>query len=311
MSRPAASSAISGIVSVNKPLGITSMEVVRRIKRASGVKRVGHAGTLDPDAAGVLPVCIGQATRVVEYLIDSGKEYLGEILLGVTTDTYDAAGKVTAESDPSDAAAVTVDMLESVLADFAKRDTQRPPMFSALKKDGKRLYDLARQGIEVEREARPVVVNDVALESWSPPIARIRVRCGRGYYMRSLAHDIGQELGCGGHLSSLVRTAVGPFALDDAISLDEAAQGFEDGSWRSFVSASDSALGSLRACILGEDHCILIRNGRPLPAHIAPEPNDHAERIRAYSADGGFVAILRFDGERGQWLPDKVFAAPL
>ena len=293
-----------GILNIDKPYGMTSMQVVRRIKRAGSFKRVGHAGTLDPIATGVVPVCFGPATRVMEYLLDGAKRYSGEIHLGVTTDTYDAMGQVAAETDAS---AITSDQVRDALAQFRGEILQVPPMYSALKRDGKRLYELARKGIEVEREPRPVSVYGIELTGWEPPIATVKVDCGRGFYMRSLAHDVGQMLGCGGHLKSLVRIKTGPFHLDEAVTLEEAEIGFEDGSWTDLVYSPDVALGSLRTIIAGSRTRSAVQNGRPLPPEVSFQPSQPNERCRVYGADGEFLAIVRFDPDRQRWVPDKVF----
>ena len=293
-----------GILNIDKPYGMTSMQVVRRIKRAGSFKRVGHAGTLDPIATGVVPVCFGPATRVMEYLLDGAKRYCGEIHLGVSTDTYDAMGQVVAESDASN---ITSDHVRTVLSQFQGEISQVPPMFSALKRDGKRLYELARKGIEVEREPRPVSVYGIELTGWKPPVATVRVDCGRGFYMRSLAHDVGQMLGCGGHLKSLVRIKTGPFHLDEAVTLEEAEIGFEDGSWTDLVHSPDVALGSLRTIIAGSRTRTAVRNGRPLPPEVSFQPSQPNERCRVYDSDGEFLAIVRFDPDRQRWVPNKVF----
>ncbi len=293
-----------GILNIDKPHGMTSMQVVRRIKRAGGFKRVGHAGTLDPIATGVLPVCFGQATRMMEYLLDGAKRYSGEIHLGVSTDTYDAVGEVVAETDAS---AITSDQVRSALMQFQGEISQVPPMYSALKRDGKRLYDLARKGIEVEREPRPVSVYGIDLTGWEPPVATVKVDCGRGFYMRSLAYDLGEILGCGGHLKSLVRIKTGPFHIDEAVTLEEAEFGFEDGSWADLVYSPDIALESLRTIIAGHRTQDAVRNGRPLPPEVSFRPAQADERCRVYSADGEFLAIARFDPDRQRWVPDKVF----
>ena len=293
-----------GILNIDKPYDMTSMQVVRKIKRASGFKRVGHAGTLDPIATGVIPVCFGQATRVMEYLLDGAKRYSGEIHLGVSTDTYDAMGEVVTETDAS---TITSEQVQDALMQFQGEISQVPPMYSALKRDGKRLYDLARKGIEVEREPRPVSVYAIDLTGWEPPLVTVKVDCGRGFYMRSLAHDVGQILGCGGHLKSLVRIKTGPFHLDDAITLEEAEFSFEDGSWADLVYSPDAALGSLRTIIAGRDNLTAIRNGRPLSPDVSFPPDSPNESCRVYGTDGEFLAIARFDPDRRRWVPDKVF----
>ena len=295
---------IDGIISVNKPQGITSMDVVRRVKRASGIKRVGHGGTLDPIATGVIPICISQATRMMEYIVDGSKEYHGVVELGVTTDTYDSAGEVT---QTADSANLSRDKVEAALESFRGQIDQVPPMYSALKKDGKRLYELARKGIEVERAPRPVRVYDVELADWAPPLATVRVHCGRGFYMRSLAHDLGQALKCGGHLKSLVRLRSGPFKLQESVNLQELEELFADGTWTSHLHSADVALGEFRAIIAGRRAQDLIQNGRPISVGEIDPVNEPNERCRAYSTDGSFIAIMRFDGPMRQWKPEKVF----
>ena len=296
---------MDGILNVDKPYGITSMEVVRRVKRASGVKRVGHGGTLDPIATGVVTVSLGQATRVMEYLLDGGKEYSAVIELGAATDTYDALGEVTQRRDWS---SVEREAVEGVLDDFRGAVEQVPPMYSALKRGGKRLYDLARAGIEVPREPRPVEVHDIELTEWDPPLVGVRVSCGRGFYMRSLAHDLGQALGCGAHLKSLVRLRSGAFRLEDASTLEEIEAMFEDGSWRRALHAPDTALTELDAVIVSARLQEMIGHGRPLPIDPRLTALHPAGRCRAYGVDGRFIAILTFDAAAGQWRPQKVFS---
>ena len=200
-------SEITGIISISKPLEWTSMEVVRRVKRLTRQKRVGHAGTLDPQATGVLPICFGQATRIMEYLVDSLKVYKAVIRLGVSTDTYDSQGQITATNDPSH---VTYEDIEREMEAFRGVFLQVPPMYSALKRDGERLYNLARAGKEVEREPREVEIYKSAITDWRPPDVEVEIECGRGMYVRSLAHDLGAALGCGAHLKELVRLRTGP-----------------------------------------------------------------------------------------------------
>ena len=296
---------MDGILNIDKPYGITSMEVVRRLKRAGRLKRVGHGGTLDPVATGVVPICIGQATRVMEYLVDNTKEYRASIKMGVKTDTYDSMGQETGRTDSSH---VTRADVEQVLGSFKGVTQQVPPMYSALKRQGKRLYELARAGIEVEREARRVEVFRIELVEWSPPVATVEVGCGRGFYMRSLAHDLGEVLGCGAHLDGLVRLRSGPFKISDALSLEEGERRLSEGAWRDVLHAPDAVLQHLRAAIVGKRIEELIRHGRPLPTGLRAPPPDPKELCRTYSVDGTFVAILSFDAATRQWRPDKVFA---
>ena len=295
-----------GILNIDKPYGITSMEVVRRVKRACGQRRVGHAGTLDPIATGVIPVCIGQATRVTQYLNDGRKEYEAQIELGVTTDTYDAMGEVLSRCDPGD---LSEGDILTELKSFEGSIEQVPPMYSALKKDGKRLYELARAGIEVEREPRRVQVYDINLLELRGHVARVLVTCGKGFYMRSLAFDLGQALGCGGHLKSLIRTKSGPFKVEEAISLEDAEDAFSSSDWPDLLNPPDVVLSSMRATIVGSKIEDMVRNGRALPQGLRI-PNGRAnEKCRAYSVDGRFIAILTFDATLASWRPEKVFSS--
>ena len=296
---------MNGILNVDKPYGMTSMEVVRRLKRAGKLKRVGHGGTLDPVATGVVPICIGQATRVMEYLVDDTKEYRATIELGVSTDTYDSMGKETSRADWSQ---VTQDDVGRALESFRGVTDQVPPMYSALKKQGKRLYELARSGIEVERDPRRVEVHAIKLMDWSPPTATVEVGCGRGFYMRSLAHDLGAILGCGAHLKGLVRLRSGPFAISEALSVEEGEQALSEGTWRDSLHAPDVVLQHLRAAIVGKRSEELLRHGRPLLLRQQAAQTPPGELCRAYGVDGEFVAVLSFDAPSRQWRPDKVFA---
>ena len=295
---------IDGILNIDKPYGITSMDVVRRIKRVSGQRRVGHGGTLDPIATGVIPVCIGLATRLMEDVVGGSKSYLATIELGASTDTYDALGEVT---DRGDSSQVLLPDIESALSQFTGNILQVPPMYSALKRNGKRLYDLARAGMEIEREARPVNIDAITLEDWTPPVITLQIDCGKGFYVRSLAHDVGQALGCGGHLRALSRLQSGAFTIEDALSLDEAEACFADGTWRDSVASPDAALTSLRAIIVGKHTEDMLRNGRSFDNGISSQAPKSGERCRAYSTDGRFLATVFYDSELRHWRPEKVF----
>jgi tRNA pseudouridine55 synthase len=209
---------MDGILNVDKPAGITSMDAVTRVKQALGVRKAGHAGTLDPDATGVLLVCLGKATKLFDELQRHDKEYRGTITLGVETDTYDAAGRVLARQPVPDLGRAA---LESALDRFRGEIRQVPPMYSALKRGGRPLYERARAGETVELEPRTVTVRELELLEWAPPDLHVRVVCTRGTYVRSIAHDLGEVLGCGGHLKTLRRTRSGPHRDTDALPLAE------------------------------------------------------------------------------------------
>ena len=291
---------ISGILNINKPSGMTSHDVVQCIRRTAGQRRVGHAGTLDPMATGVLLVCLGKATRVAEYLTNSRKRYRARAVLGVTTDTYDQEGKITSQNPCPD---LKADDLEAILQQFTGHIQQIPPMYSAVKVGGRPLYHLARRGVSVERKARSVEIHDIRLLDWSPPELFFEVECSKGTYIRSLAHDLGQSLGCGAYLVELVRLSSGAFRLEDAVSLEVAESSFTNGSWRQLLHPLDAALLAFQAVTLGWDEARLVGHGRQirLPKGI------EGRLCRAYDPEGDLVALLRPGDEPEVWRPHKVF----
>jgi len=293
---------ISGILNIDKPQGWTSHDVVAKVRRLSGQKRVGHAGTLDPLATGVLLVCLGQATRVSEYLMRGRKVYRAAVYLGLSTDSYDAEGQVTATVPEVN---VTPLQLEEALSAFVGRIEQTPPMYSALKHQGTPLYKLARQRKTVERKPRPVEIYDIKLLDWSSPVFTIEVACSPGTYLRSLAHDLGQRLGCGAHLSSLTRLASGHFTLDEAISLDALSEAFATGRWAELIHPLDEALLDFEAITVGSQAERQIRSGQPVQG---PMPSSSSPLCRAYSTEGKLIALLQYDAQRGLWQPKKVFS---
>jgi tRNA pseudouridine55 synthase len=299
---------ISGIFNIDKPAGRTSFQVVSLVRRLSGVRRVGHAGTLDPSATGVLVVCLGQATRLVEYMMEATKVYRAEVRLGITTDTLDATGTPLSQADPSN---VDRRQVEEALTAFVGEIDQVPPMFSALKYNGEPLYRYARAQRQVERQARRVTIHRLHLLAFQPPLATIEVECGKGTYIRALAHDLGQQLGCGAHLAALARLRVGPFTLDDACSLPQLEAAFQEDRWQSLLHPTDAALPSWPAVTLSEPQETAVRFGQCLAADSL-EPAQAVENdqlCRAYSPRGQLMAILRYDAAALLWRPVKVFAA--
>ncbi len=292
---------INGFINVNKSRGGTSMDVVRRVKRLTGQKkRVGHGGTLDPQAEGVLPVCFGQATRLMEHLIDGVKGYFMKVTLGTTTSTYDSEGEVTGTGDWT---GVSRQDVEKAVAPFCGVIMQTPPMYSALKHQGKRLYELARAGVEVEREPRRVEVHGIELVEFSPPYVSLQVECGRGVYMRSLAHELGQGLGCGGYLSELVRTRSGRFHVEEGVTLDE----LEESGWEQHLHPVDYALLDAKSTIVPRAAERLIRQGREVSLGSNLSYAGYMERYRAYTSDGRFLALLRYNKPENLWTPSLVF----
>jgi tRNA pseudouridine55 synthase len=292
---------MDGILNINKPEGLTSYGVVARVKRFSGERRVGHAGTLDPAATGVLPVCLGKATRVVEFIMGTPKTYLAGIELGITTDTYDATGRIVSQADVS---GIDRPAVEAALGSFRGDIAQAPPMYSAIKQGGRPLYALAREGLTVTKQIRKVTIHCLELVGWQPPCFTLEVTCGRGTYIRSLAHDLGQALGCGAHLVTLARTRYGPFDIETATSLPRLEEAFRDDSWRQLVYPIDFVLAEFPAAVLDEDQEAAMMAGKIL-ALPDISPGD-SELCRAYSRDGRFLGILRRLPETGKWHPDKV-----
>jgi tRNA pseudouridine55 synthase len=299
---PAKEPAKSGILNINKPAGQTSHDVVQAVRRASGIRRVGHAGTLDPMATGVLVVCIGSATRVVDAVQAQPKRYRARLRFGQTTDTYDAEGKILIERDPS---GLDLAQIESALAAFRGDILQVPPMYSALKQDGKRLYELARAGKEVVREARPVRVDSLEIIAWEAPELEIEMQVSKGTYVRSIAYDLGEALGVGAHLTALERTAVGTFLVEEAERLPRVVEAFLEGWWPSIVHALDSALLDLSAMQVDADRERAMRLGQQFDGQ-APEPGT-SEELRVYDEHGVFIGLATWDAVHLRWQPSKVF----
>lgn len=209
---------MNGVINVYKPCGITSFDVVRTIKRISKTKKVGHTGTLDPMATGVLPVCIGNATKIVDYIMQNHKVYKATLKLGVTTDTYDREGKILSESEINH---LTSKHIEDAIKSFIGDIEQMPPMYSALKVNGKRLYELAREGIEIERQKRKITIYDINIENIDIPYVKFTVKCSKGTYIRSLCYDIGDVLKVGGAMWDLERVETGTFSVENSIALED------------------------------------------------------------------------------------------
>jgi len=278
---------MNGILIVNKPAGWTSFDVVAKVRRLTGIRRVGHSGTLDPLATGVLVICLGQAVRITEYIVGHAKAYRATITLGVETDTYDAHGQVVATQP--------VEVSEAELRDALKAFTgviqQVPPMYSAIKRAGQQLYKLARQGVEVERAPRTVTIHSIDLIAFAPPNLTIDVRCSSGTYIRSLAHDLGAKLGCGAHLSALTRTAVGRFDLAQAVV-----------DW---LRPIDLALTELASVTLSESDAARVRHGMAVPATGITTYT--GSLVRVYNPSGELIGLMKHDRERNELRPEKVF----
>jgi len=245
-----------------KPPGMSSSDVVTFVKRRipKGT-RVGHGGTLDPDAAGVLPVCVGRATRLFDYIIDKQKEYIAELRLGTVTDTQDATGAILSECDASH---ITPEQIRAVLPQFVGDIRQIPPAFSAIKRDGQRMYDLARKGQAVELEARGVHVDSVEYLDTLEKGHLIKIACRKGVYIRTLCHDIGQALGVGGHMAFLLRSRAGYFDTAHGVTCEELDEAFRNGKMDSLLTPLDAPLQHIPAISVGREHWLAVKNGNPL-----------------------------------------------
>lgn len=274
----------SGILVADKAAGVTSFDAVAVARRQLGIRRVGHAGTLDPPATGVLPLLLGEATKLTPYLMDQDKEYVATVRFGVSTDTHDLSGKVLAEAPVS---GLSKDRVEAACRPFVGRISQVPPMFSAVHHEGRRLYELAREGVEVERTPREVVVTSIMVEEVGATSATLRIVCGKGTYVRVLAADLGAALGCGGAVERLTRTRVGPFALRTAVGWAELSEAPSSALWGRVLPV-DSALTDWPAARLDFEGARHFRHGQA--AELAP-PLAGARLVRVYDELGALLGV--------------------
>jgi tRNA pseudouridine55 synthase len=290
---------VSGVLVVDKPVGLTSHDVVQIIRRGTGIRRAGHTGTLDPRASGVLVILVGPAVRLSEYVSASDKRYQATIRLGSSTDTYDADGEIT---KPTQVVDITEDKFNEILQQFVGEMEQVPPPFSAVKVKGHKAYEMARQGEEVDLEPRIINVYSLEILEWAPPEAVIDVYCSSGTYVRSLANDLGKSLGTGAHLVGLRRTKSGRFTLRDAVPLRRLQESFDAGNWYKFLIPAAEALADWPMMELDADQVELVRHGHRVPT----EPGQKGW-ARGVSQQGDLVALLEADEETGEWQPRKVF----
>ena len=293
---------VNGIINVYKEKGYTSFDVVAKLRGIFHQKKIGHTGTLDPDAQGVLPVCLGKATRVCDLLTDKDKVYKAVLLLGQETDTQDISGQVLNQAKVN----VTEQAVYDAISQFIGRQKQVPPMYSALKVNGKKLYELAREGKTVERKPRPVHFYEIEILDISFPLVRFRVTCSKGTYIRTLCHDIGEKLGCGAAMESLLRTKVGRFTLDDAITLAQTEEAVQEGTIESKILGIEEILAEYPRVCCTKEGDRLLANGNPLVQALvdAQEKNGW---IRMCSSEGSFAGVYQWDEKRNRYFPVKMF----
>jgi tRNA pseudouridine55 synthase len=287
-----------GLLIVDKPVGPTSHHVVNLVRRGTGIRKVGHAGTLDPRASGVLVLCLGSATRLSEYLSTSAKRYEAVVRFGTSTKTYDADGEIVRRSDTLP----TLAQVQGILPKFRGEIEQVPPPFSAIKVQGQKAYELARRGEDVELEPRTVHIFDLKVVSYQPPDLSLAVDCSAGTYIRSLAHELGEALESGAHLAALRRTKAGPFTLRDAVPLPRLEVGFVTDKWEQHLRPASDALPDLPAVEVDGETLDLVRNGHRIPS----EPGATG-LAKAIGPDGDLVALLEVINGDNEYQPRKVF----
>jgi tRNA pseudouridine55 synthase len=293
--------AISGALVVDKPTGMTSHDVVQVIRNGTGIRRAGHTGTLDPRASGVLVVLVGPAVRLSEYVSASDKRYQAIVRLGASTDTFDADGKFTRRSETP--INVTEAQFEEALKKFIGHIEQTPPPYSAVKVQGRKAYEMAREGEEVDLAPRTIDVYHLEVLEWAPPEVVIDVHCSSGTYVRSLANDLGDLLGCGAYLVGLRRTKSGRFSLRDATPLRKLQEAFRAGNWAQYLIPAAEALADWPAIELDPDQVDAIKHGHRVPAAEDAKPG----MVRGVSMAGELVALMELDEDAHQWRPKKVF----
>ncbi len=294
----------SGIINVYKERGFTSFDVVAKLRGILKTKKIGHTGTLDPDAEGVLPVCIGRATKVCDILTDKDKVYEAGMLLGVETDTQDTSGEILKEL-PVEVSEETVK--EAVLS-FVGEYAQVPPMYSALKVNGKKLYELAREGKTVERKARTVQIFSIDILEIDLPRVRMSVHCSKGTYIRTLCHDVGQSLGCGGCMEKLLRTKVGVFELKDTLKLADIAELAKAGKVEEKIISVDELFEEYVKVWTKPEFNEVVHNGNRVAKSMFTEKlTENTERLRVYDSVGMFIGIYEYSEERRDYKPVKMF----
>ena len=281
---------IHGIINVYKEKGFTSHDVVAKLRGIVGQKKIGHTGTLDPDATGVLPVCLGKATKLCDLLTDKNKTYEAVLLLGKTTDTQDITGEVLEEKSTE---ALTEEKVREAIEGFIGDYEQIPPMYSV---NGKKLYELAREGKVIERKARPVKILDIQILEIDLPKVRMEVSCSKGTYIRTLCHDIGEKLGCGGCMESLIRTRVSTFRIEDAKTLDEIETLKQEGKLAELLVPIDAMFPFYPKITVKDDWKAFAKNGNPLDLKMLKEAcgQDEETQVRLYDESGKFIAIYQW-----------------
>lgn len=298
---------IHGVINIYKEKGYTSHDVVAKLRGILGQRKIGHTGTLDPDAEGVLPICLGRATKLCDFLTEKEKTYEATLLLGCVTDTQDTSGRILETWDVS---GITGEKIREAVLKFEGEYPQIPPMYSAVKVNGKKLYELAREGKTVERRPRMVQIFSARIRSVEIPRVRMEIRCSKGTYIRTLCHDIGAELGCGGCMESLERTQSGAFSVQDSLTLDEVVQKRDQGKLAEIVWPVDRVLERYPRIVVSPQWESLARNGGALREQTVKceikDPPD-GSLVRLYDSDGQFIALYAWHRQNREYRIKKMF----
>lgn len=301
----------NGILNVYKEAGFTSHDVVAKLRGICRQKKIGHTGTLDPEAVGVLPVCFGSGTKLCDLLTDWDKEYIAVLRLGLVTDTQDISGQVLLKADEEALSGLSEEQVRECIQHFLGGYEQTPPMYSALKVNGKKLYELARAGKEVERKPRPITISELEILELALPRVRFRVVCSKGTYIRTLCHDIGERLLVGGVMESLMRSRVGIFGIDGALRLAEIERLRDEDKIADAIIPPDAVFENLRAVTVAGDAEKLLQNGNRIPGKLFVKPMtlEDGEEIRMYDRTGRFYGIYRYQSSARDAKPVKMFLA--
>lgn len=299
---------MDGILNIYKEKDFTSHDVVAKLRGILHMKKIGHTGTLDPQATGVLPVCLGRATKACDMMTEKSKVYEAVLLLGITTDTEDMTGQILEQKEVSCSEAEVKAAAESFRGSYE----QIPPMYSAIKVNGKKLYELAREGKNIERKARPVTIYDLTILKIDLPRVHMEITCSKGTYIRSLCRDIGEKLGCGGCMEELVRTRVGHFLIEDALTLNQVEALMKQERILEVLEPTDRVFASCPAVYAAKRDRKLVRNGNPLPEtslKLTDETKASGQWIRLYDDENNFIGIYQYDSDKKRIKPVKMFLA--
>lgn len=300
---------ISGVINVYKEPGYTSHDVVAKLRGILKQKKIGHMGTLDPDAVGVLPVCLGKATKLCNILAEKDKTYIATLLLGMETNTQDTTGEVTKQASKEQMETLTEEKVFDTAKSFIGDYEQIPPMFSAIKIGGQKLYNLARRGEVVERPARHCKILDLTVTNMNLPRVDMHVTCSKGTYIRTLCHDIGEKLGVGGCMEHLVRSKVERFKVEDSITLSQIEEYRDKGTLEEYIVPVDEMLDGFSKCIVSDNAGKLVYNGNIFTSGntLLKMNHEDGQTVRVYTHDGKFIGLYMFHGDKQIYKPVKIF----